>query len=64
MAYIKKTAVEVIQFVKSHGIEIRFSSEDSFRSDLVELVRRPIYPIQSTHFLTYPTAVEFVQSCG
>ena len=28
----------VIQFVKSRGIEIRFSSEDSFRSDLVDLL--------------------------
>ncbi|CAJ0904062.1 10185_t:CDS:2, partial [Entrophospora sp. SA101] len=28
----------VIQFVKSKGIEVRFSSEDSFRSDLVDLL--------------------------
>ena len=28
----------VIEFVKSHNIEIRFSSEDSFRSDLVDLL--------------------------
>lgn len=28
----------VIEFVKSRGIEIRFSSEDSFRSDLVDLL--------------------------
>lgn len=39
------SAVEVIQFVKSKRskrtglpIEIRFSSEDSFRSDLVDLL--------------------------
>lgn len=38
MAYIAKSAVEVIEFVKSHNIEIRFSSEDSFRSDLVDLL--------------------------
>lgn len=38
MTYIKKTALEVIEFVKSHGMEIRFSSEDSFRSDLVDLL--------------------------
>jgi homocitrate synthase len=38
MAYIKKTAIEVIEYVKSKGIEIRFSSEDSFRSDLVDLL--------------------------
>ncbi len=38
MTYITKTAIEVIQFVKSKGIEIRFSTEDSFRSDLVDLL--------------------------
>ncbi|CAK4013648.1 Homocitrate synthase, mitochondrial [Lecanosticta acicola] len=38
MTYIKNTAIEVIQFVKSQGKEIRFSSEDSFRSDLVDLL--------------------------
>lgn len=38
MEYITKTAIEVIQFVKSKGIEVRFSTEDSFRSDLVDLL--------------------------
>ncbi|ESA42193.1 hypothetical protein GE21DRAFT_8997 [Neurospora crassa] len=38
MAYIEKTAVEVIEYVKSKGLEVRFSSEDSFRSDLVDLL--------------------------
>ena len=38
MTYITKTAIEVIQFVKSKNIEVRFSSEDSFRSDLVDLL--------------------------
>lgn len=38
MSYIHKSAIEVIEFVKSKGIEIRFSSEDSFRSDLVDLL--------------------------
>lgn len=38
MTYITKAAVEVIEFVKSKGIEIRFSTEDSFRSDLVDLL--------------------------
>ena len=38
MTYILKTAIEVIEFVKSKNIEIRFSSEDSFRSDLVDLL--------------------------
>jgi len=38
MAYITKTAIEVIEYVKSQGCEVRFSSEDSFRSDLVDLL--------------------------
>jgi homocitrate synthase len=38
MAYIQKSAIEVINFVKSKGLEVRFSSEDSFRSDLVEIL--------------------------
>ncbi|KAA6415212.1 MAG: homocitrate synthase [Lasallia pustulata] len=38
MTYIRNTAIEVIEFVKSRNIEIRFSSEDSFRSDLVDLL--------------------------
>ena len=38
MDYIRDTAIEVIQFVKSKKLEVRFSSEDSFRSDLVDLL--------------------------
>lgn len=38
MTYIKNAAIEVIEYVKSQGKEIRFSSEDSFRSDLVDLL--------------------------
>lgn len=38
MEWIVKHAVEVIDFVKSKGLEVRFSSEDSFRSDLVDLL--------------------------
>lgn len=58
MAYIEKTAIEVIEYVKSKGLEVRcessqlsnprsrgqhaepltVSSEDSFRSDLVDLL--------------------------
>ncbi|KAJ2980701.1 hypothetical protein NQ176_g2482 [Zarea fungicola] len=38
MELIQKTALEVIEYVKSQGVEVRFSSEDSFRSDLVELL--------------------------
>ena len=28
----------MIEFIKGHGLEVRFSSEDSFRSDLVDLL--------------------------
>jgi homocitrate synthase len=36
--YIIDSAVEVIDYVKRQGLEVRFSSEDSFRSDLVDLL--------------------------
>ncbi len=32
------SAVQVVDFIKSQGLEVRFSSEDSFRSDLVDLL--------------------------
>lgn len=38
METIQATALEVIKYVKSQGVEVRFSSEDSFRSDLVDLL--------------------------
>jgi len=38
MEYIIRQATEVINFIKSCGLEVRFSSEDSFRSDLVDLL--------------------------
>ena len=38
ITYIINSAIEVINYVKSKGIEVRFSSEDSFRSDLVDLL--------------------------
>ncbi|KAI9892101.1 MAG: Saccharopine dehydrogenase [Vezdaea aestivalis] len=38
MTYITKVALEVITFVKSKDIEVRFSTEDSFRSELVDLL--------------------------
>jgi homocitrate synthase len=38
MTYITNTAIEVINYVKAHNIEICFSSEDSFRSNLVDLL--------------------------
>jgi homocitrate synthase len=36
--HIIESAIEVILYVKSQGLEARFSSEDSFRSDLVDLL--------------------------
>lgn len=36
--YIVQSAREVIEYIKSQGREVRFSSEDSFRSDLVDLL--------------------------
>jgi homocitrate synthase len=38
MDYIIKNAIEVVNYIKSKGLEVRFSSEDSFRSDLVDLL--------------------------
>lgn len=38
MKYIISQATEVIEYIKSEGKEVRFSSEDSFRSDLVDLL--------------------------
>ncbi|KAG8531763.1 uncharacterized protein KY384_003399 [Bacidia gigantensis] len=43
MEYIKNTALEVISYIQSQNLEVRFSSEDSFRSDLVDL--RKLTPI-------------------
>jgi homocitrate synthase len=39
MDFIIKQATEVITYIKSKGLEVRFSSEDSFRSDLNDLLR-------------------------
>lgn len=36
--YIINKAKDVITFIKSKGVNVRFSSEDSFRSDLVDLL--------------------------
>ena len=38
MNYIIEKGKEVVNFIKSKGLEVRFSSEDSFRSDLVDLL--------------------------
>ncbi len=32
------SAIEVVDYIKKQGLEVRFSSEDSFRSDLVDLL--------------------------
>ncbi|ROT34447.1 HMGL-like-domain-containing protein [Sodiomyces alkalinus F11] len=39
MAYIAAKAKEVIEYVKANNIEIRFSGEDSFRSDFGEILK-------------------------
>ncbi|KAJ1568942.1 mitochondrial Homoaconitase [Cladochytrium tenue] len=38
MDYIMRQAEEVITFIKSKGLEVRFSSEDSFRTDRSDLL--------------------------
>lgn len=38
MQYIVNQASEVVNYIKSQGREVRFSSEDSFRSNLVDLL--------------------------
>ena len=38
MNYITSKAIEVIAYVKAHNLEIRFSGEDSFRSDFDDLL--------------------------
>ncbi len=35
---IIENAIEVVEYIKAQGLEVRFSSEDSFRSDLVDLL--------------------------
>ena len=62
MDYIKQTALEVIQFVKSKGLECRFSSEDSFRSDLVDLLN--IYSIVSKIGVNRVGIAEYVDHYG
>ena len=39
MAYVTGKAEEVISFVKAHNIEIRFSGEDSFRSNFDDILK-------------------------
>ena len=39
LEYISTKAKEVIEYVKAHNLEIRFSGEDSFRSDFNEILK-------------------------
>ena len=39
LAYISTKAKEVIEYIKAHNLEIRFSGEDSFRSDFAEIFK-------------------------
>ena len=39
LEYISTKAKEVIEYVKAHKLEIRFSGEDSFRSDFNEILK-------------------------
>jgi len=37
--YIIESAQKVLSYIKSQGVEVRFSTEDSFRSDIVDLLQ-------------------------
>ena len=39
LEYISGKAKEVIEYIKRHNLEIRFSGEDSFRSDFTEILK-------------------------
>ncbi|MCJ1251333.1 hypothetical protein MMC30_008565, partial [Trapelia coarctata] len=39
MAYIAAEAKEVIEYIKSNNIKIRFSGEKFFRSDFAEILK-------------------------
>jgi homocitrate synthase len=39
IAYIIESAQKVLTYIKSQGVEVRFSTEDSFRSDIVDLLQ-------------------------
>lgn len=39
LAYISVKAKEVIEYVKAHNLEVRFSGEDSFRSNFSEILK-------------------------
>lgn len=39
LAYIVTKAKSVIEYVKAHNLEVRFSGEDSFRSDFGEILK-------------------------
>lgn len=69
ISFVIEKAVEVVQFLKKYNVEIRFSSEDSFRSRLVDLLK--VYQEVSRHGVdrvgiadtvgcATPTQVEYV----
>lgn len=39
MDQVIETAIEVVEYIRSHDVEVRFSTEDSFRSELADLIR-------------------------
>lgn len=39
LAYISIKAKEIIEYVKAHNLEIRFSGEDPFRSDFADILK-------------------------
>ncbi|KAI0974373.1 HMGL-like-domain-containing protein [Xylaria arbuscula] len=39
MAYIRAKVKEIIEYLKSNGVEVRFSGEDTFRSDFSEILK-------------------------
>ncbi len=39
MDEVIETAVEVVEYLRAHDVEVRFSTEDSFRSELHDLIR-------------------------
>ncbi|RYC54694.1 hypothetical protein CHU98_g11512 [Xylaria longipes] len=65
MIAITKQAIEVIEYIKSRGCEVRFSSEDSFRSDLVDLlsIYRAVTLLEPFEAVSRPIS-RFTLCCG
>ncbi|MCJ1332321.1 Saccharopine dehydrogenase [Thelotrema lepadinum] len=66
MSEIIKSATEVVTYVKSQGLEVRFSSEDSFRSDLVDLLTlyKAVDAIGVSRFAPYYGVSETNTACS